>query len=87
MANGTYNFNNEPQLAVAYLGPTSTSGHSDFGGGGDSAVTLGLWGADDLPNCQPDPSQGLALGQAYCDNQMGTVQTKPVLCSMSLVTR
>src|SRR5262249_6594747 len=27
---GTYSFNNEPQLAVTYLGPTSTSGHSDF---------------------------------------------------------
>ena len=76
VANGTYNFNNEPQLAVAYLGPTSTSGHSDFGGGGDSVVTLGLWGADNLPNCQPDPSQGLSLGQAYCDNQMGSVQTQ-----------
>jgi hypothetical protein len=76
---GTYNFSNEPQLAVAYLGPTSSSGHSDFGGGGDSAITLGLWGADDpinlntgLPNCQADPSQALGAYPAYCNNQVGT---------------
>jgi hypothetical protein len=47
VANGTYTFANEPQLAVTYLGPTSSSGHSDFRGGGDSMVTLGLWGSDD----------------------------------------
>ena len=72
--NGTYSFNNEPQLGVAYLGPTSTSGHSDFGGGGDSIVTLGLWGADDIAGCQKDPSVPAAV---YCDNQVGTttVQT------------
>jgi hypothetical protein len=72
VANGTYNLINEPQLGVSYLGPTSTSGHSDFSGGGDSAVTLGLWGADDAPGCQADPSQPLSLNQAYCDNQVGT---------------
>jgi hypothetical protein len=47
VADGTYTFANEPQLAVTYLGPTSSSGHSDFRGGGDSMVTLGLWGSDD----------------------------------------
>jgi len=76
VANGTYNFNNEPQLGVAYLGPTSTSGHSDFGGGGDSAVTLGLWTADDPANCQADPSQSLTLGQVYCNNQLGSTQVQ-----------
>ena len=76
VANGTYNFSNEPQLAVNYLGPTSTSGHSDFAGGADSAITFGRWEADDPVNCQPDPSQPLAAGQAYCDNQMGTVQVQ-----------
>ena len=77
VGNGTYNLSNEPQLGVSYLGPTSTSGHSDFGGGGDSAVTLGLWGTDDPVGCQPDPSQPLNLNQSYCDNQVGTaaVQT------------
>jgi hypothetical protein len=72
VANGTYNFNNEPQLGVAYLGPTGSSGHSDFGGGGDSVITFGLWGADDPAGCQPDPSQSLAPGQVYCNNQVGT---------------
>jgi hypothetical protein len=74
---GTYNFGNEPELGVAYLGPTSSSGHSDFGGGGDSAVTFGLWGADDpidpitqKPTCQPDPTQ--PPGSGYCNNQVGT---------------
>lgn len=86
VANGTYAYNpnntipgvsNEPQLGVTYAGPTSTSGHSDFAGGGDSAITFGLWGADDPPgppSCQGDPSQPLVSGQAYCNNQMGTVQ-------------
>ena len=73
VANGTYTFLQEPQLAVNYLGPTSTSGHSDFGGGGDSAITFGQWQADDPANCQGDPSQPLGPGQAYCNNQMGTV--------------
>jgi len=63
----------EPQLALSYLGPTSTSGHSDFRGGGDSAVTFGLWGADDPANCQRDPAQPLSGGQSYCDNQVGSV--------------
>ncbi len=77
---GTYTFGNEPQLGVAYMGPTSTSGHSDFGGGGDLAVTLGLWRADNAPNCQPDPSQ-LVSGQVSCDDQVGTqdVQTGTLL--------
>ena len=73
VADGTYNFSNEPQLAVSYLGPSSSSGHSDFGGGGDSAITLGLWGADDVANCQPDPSQQLGGFAAYCNNQVGTL--------------
>jgi hypothetical protein len=73
VADGTYTLSNEPQLGLAYLGPSSTSGHSDFGGGGDSAVTLGLWGADDVFGCQPDPSQPLNLNQTYCDNQVGTI--------------
>ena len=47
---------NEPQLGVGYLGPTSNSGQSDFGGGGDSIVTLGLWAFDDIAGCQADPS-------------------------------
>src|SRR6202008_1075286 len=46
------------------------------GGGGDSTVTLGLWGADDPSNCQPDPSRQLSSGQAYCDNEMGSVPTQ-----------
>ena len=70
---GTYSFTNEPQLAVTYLGPTSTSGHSDFGGGGDSAVTLGLWGADDPTGCIADPTQSLTGSQVYCNNQVGTL--------------
>jgi hypothetical protein len=76
---GTYSLSNEPQLAVSYLGPTSTSGHSDFDGGGDTAVTFGLWAADDpknpdgSPNCQGDPSQPLGPFPAYCNNQIGTV--------------
>ncbi|MBZ5615084.1 MAG: hypothetical protein LAO23_13825 [Acidobacteriia bacterium] len=73
---GTYNFTNEPQLAVNYLGPTSTSGHSDFGGGGDSALTFGRWEADDPPGCVGDPSQTLLSGQVYCNNQVGTVQVQ-----------
>jgi hypothetical protein len=73
VGNGTYTLNNEPQLGVAYLGPSSTSGHSDFSGGGDSAVTLGLWGADDVAGCQADPSQPLVGGQVYCNDQVGTI--------------
>jgi len=79
VANGTYNFNNEPQLSVSYGGPTTTSGRSD-GGGGDSTVTFGLWPADDplkadgiTLNCQPDPSQPLGSFPAYCTNQVGTI--------------
>ena len=80
VAAGTYTYANEPQLGVAYLGPTSTSGHSDLGGG-DSVITLGLWGADDPPGCQPDPTQPLSSGQVYCSNQVGTlgVQTGTLL--------
>ena len=76
VAPGTYNFSNEPQLAVNYLGPTSTSGHSDFGGGGDSALTFGRWEADDPAGCQGDPSVPLNSGQVYCNNQIGTVQVQ-----------
>jgi len=74
--NGTYSFSNEPQLAVNYLGPTSTSGHSDFDGGADSALTFGRWEADDPMNCQPDPSKPLGSGQAYCNNQMGSARVQ-----------
>jgi hypothetical protein len=83
---GTYQFDpgatnsgifGEPQLAVTYLGPVSASGESEFGGGGDSLVTLGLWGADDVipgsPACQPDPTQSLMPNQAYCANGVGTI--------------
>jgi hypothetical protein len=76
VANGTYSFSSEPQLAVNYLGPTSTSGHSDFGGGGDSALTFGRWEADDPTNCQPDPSNPLGSGQVYCNNQMGSAKVQ-----------
>jgi hypothetical protein len=58
----------EPQLGISYLGPTSSSGHADFGGGGDLAVTLGLWGFDDPPACDPDPSSV----PPYCNDQVGT---------------
>lgn len=80
VTSGTYTYGSEPQLGVAYLGPSSTSGHSDIGGG-DSIVTLGLWGADDDASCQPDPTQPLSSGQAYCSNQVGTlgVQTGTLL--------
>jgi hypothetical protein len=76
VANGTYSFGDEPQLGVTYLGPTSASGQSEFGGGGDSAITLGLWGADDPSNCQPDPSDSLTAGQVYCNNDVGTPQVQ-----------
>jgi hypothetical protein len=76
VADGTYNFANEPQLSVSYLGPTSTSGHSDFGGGADSAVTLGLWAADDPAGCQADPSASLSGSQVYCNNGLGSVQAQ-----------
>jgi hypothetical protein len=72
VAPGTYTFAKEPQLGLAYLGPTSTSGHSDLGGG-DSAITLGLWGADDSAGCQVDPS---VPSQVYCSNQVGTVDVQ-----------
>jgi hypothetical protein len=70
VANGTYNFSNEPELAVAYAGPVSSSGHSDIGGG-DSAVTFGLWTADDPAGCQPNPTSSLSAGQVYCNNEVG----------------
>jgi len=80
---GIYNFSNEPQLGVSFMGSTSSSGHGDFGGGGDLAVTFGLWRADDkdpntgLPNCQPDPSQPFGVGQTkYCDDQVGTLKAQ-----------
>jgi hypothetical protein len=80
VATGTYSYKtscttcfNEPQMGISYLGPTSNSGHSDFGGGGDSIVTLGLWGADDLANCVADPSTNPAVP---CDNQVGTVSVQ-----------
>jgi hypothetical protein len=74
VANGTYTFSNDPQLGVLYLGPTSTSGHSDFNGGGDSIMTLGLWGADDAAGCDKDPGDPNAtLSTVFCDNGVGTI--------------
>lgn len=70
--NGTYNFSNEPQLGLAYGGPTSASGYSDIGGG-DSAVMFGLWPADDAAGCQSAPS---LPAQVYCVNQVGTIQAE-----------
>lgn len=75
VADGTYTYANQPQLGLIYGGPTTTSGHSDLGGG-DSAITFGLWPADDLPNCQADPSVGLSGQQVYCNDQVGTVQAQ-----------
>ena len=72
VADGTYSVSNEPQLAVVFGGPKSTSGFSDLGGG-DSLITLGLWRADDPSTCQPDPSQPLSGGQVYCNDQVGGV--------------
>jgi len=71
----TYDFNNESRLDVEYLGPTSSSGHSDFPGGADSAVTFGLWPVDDPLGCGSDPS-ALAQGQTACNDQVGTVQAQ-----------
>ena len=72
VANGTYKFSNEPRMAVVYAGPTSSSGHSDLGGG-DSMETLGFWRADDPPNCLPDPSRPLTAAKpTYCNDQLGT---------------
>src|SRR6266567_2887717 len=72
VVDGTYDFFSEPQLGLAFAGPTSASGYSDVGGG-DTAVTFGLWPADDPLNCQPDPSQPLTLqNPTYCVNQVGT---------------
>jgi hypothetical protein len=68
----TYAYNNEPELALTYGGPTSTSGHSDLGGG-DSVNTFGSWGADDLAGCQADPSVSVSDPQVYCNNQLGSV--------------
>ncbi|HEV2465304.1 MAG TPA: hypothetical protein VGT04_15975 [Acidobacteriaceae bacterium] len=75
VANGTYTFANEPRLAVLFAGPSSSSGHSDVGGG-DSLITFGLWPADDAPGCQPIPSMALAAGQSYCDNEVGNIQAQ-----------
>ncbi len=74
VATGIYKASNEPQLALTYAGPTSTSGHSDLGGA-DSAVTFGLWAADDVPGCIANPS-AIQPGQSYCDNQVGNVQAQ-----------
>ena len=65
----------DPQLGVSYLGPTSSSGHSDFGGGGDLAETLGLWGADDVQGCEPNPANP-EPAQGYCNNQVGTLNVQ-----------
>jgi hypothetical protein len=75
---GPYDFSTDPELGITYLGPTSSSGEGDFDGGGDLAVTLGLWGADDnTSTCQPDPSQPLSAAKpVYCDNQVGTLKVQ-----------
>jgi hypothetical protein len=72
---GPYNFYNESRLEVDYLGPSSSSGHSDFPGGADTAVTFGLWPVDDPAGCQLDPSK-LKPGQTACDNEVGTIQAQ-----------
>jgi hypothetical protein len=66
----TFNFLNEPQLVVSYLGPTTSSGHADFGGGADFAVMFGGWRADDVAGCQADPS---VSSQNYCTDKVGTL--------------
>ena len=71
VADGAYSFSNEPQLTLSYLGPKSSSGQSDTGGA-DTAITFGLWPADNPPNCHADPS----LGPPYCDDQVGGVQAQ-----------
>jgi hypothetical protein len=71
VANGTYAFVNEPQLAIAYGGPVSSSGSSDLPGG-DSTVTFGLWPASDVAGCHANPS----AGPPYCDNQVGNIQAQ-----------
>jgi len=82
VADGTYEFFNpqmpsasEPQLGLAYGGPTSGSGYSDIGGADSIAMTFGLWPAADPPNCQPDPSVTQSP-QTYCVNQVGTIQSE-----------
>jgi hypothetical protein len=82
VADGTYEFFNpqmpsasEPQLGLAYAGPTSGSGYSDIGGADSIAMTFGLWPATDPPNCQPDPSVPQSP-QTYCVNQVGTIQSE-----------
>ncbi len=62
-------------LAVATGPPKSTSGWSDLGGG-DTMVSLGPWRADDPAGCQPNPALSLAPGQAYCSDQVGSVQVQ-----------
>jgi hypothetical protein len=69
----TYNYGNESRLTVEYLGPVSASGHSDFPGGADTAVSFGLWPADDPAGCQRNPS---VPSQTYCDDQVGTIQAQ-----------
>jgi hypothetical protein len=66
----TLNFLNEPQLIVSYLGPTTSSGHADFGGGADVAEMFGLWEADNAAGCIADPS---GPSQNYCTNHVGTI--------------
>ena len=62
----------EPNLSLSSGAPLSISGFSDLGGG-DSLITLGLWKADDAPNCQADPSIALdANHPSYCSNMVGT---------------
>jgi hypothetical protein len=69
-ATTTFNFLNEPQLVVSYLGPTTSSGHADFGGGADFAVMFGPWRADNAAGCEANPS---VPSQNYCIDQVGTL--------------
>jgi len=73
VADGTYDFFSEPQLGLAFGGPTSASGYSDVGGA-DTAEMFGGWPADDVSGCQAVPGPtGFVTGQTYCLNQVGTV--------------
>ena len=66
----------EPQLGVSYLGPTSSSGHADFPGGGDLAVTFGLVGRGQSARLRIGSRRTLQPGQVSCDDQVGTLKAQ-----------
>ncbi len=81
VTNGTYEKNGNPGLpanpglAVSFGPATSHSGWSDVGGA-DSIVTFGKWHWDDPTGCIANPTVPLALGEVYCNDQVGTVQAQ-----------